>query len=253
MPYAVDHIIHYVNDPDRLIEEGRRVGLYAVKGGRHETRGTYNTLAHFNFGYVEWIGVYDWDLARKNRVPHSVIDRIIRSGRREGIVHLALRTSDIAGDVERFRQAGVTTVGPIHGQRRRPDGTLVTWRQLYLYDSTNDIELPFLIQWDRAEQPERETSLNPSVYGLIVRVNDLALADEWAKLFLWGKKDNFNAKTYQKDQMTLNSGNLLITFVKNKAVEPMNQNVAAIVWQGAEHRLPGSFHGVTLKSKNGEE
>ena len=63
--YKIDHIVHFVDNPEEAIKDLRKNGLHVVQGGRHEQWGTYNALCYFNTAYIELIGIHD-DMMRKS-------------------------------------------------------------------------------------------------------------------------------------------------------------------------------------------
>jgi hypothetical protein len=194
MSLIFDHLVHYVRDPNEAIRLSREIGLHAVEGGRHERRGTHNALCHFDLSYIEWIGIYDRHLADQNRVPHSVLHTISRASFREGLVRVALRTDRIDEDAEHYVKLGFEVIGPVDASRRRLDGSVVRWKQLYLAHPDQPFALPFLIQWEDREARRREdltarNVISPHPSGVTAiscvafAVRDLEIALAWSRWF----------------------------------------------------------------------
>ena len=57
-----------------------------------------------------------------------------------------MRAEDLDRVAKRLQAAGVATVGPRRGSRRRPDGVLLEWRTLHVGDGLEPA-VPFFIEW----------------------------------------------------------------------------------------------------------
>lgn len=147
--FELDHIVHFVKDPEKAAEQLRALGLVAVSGGKHEMWGTYNCLSYFGLSYIELIGVFDDALLKKSaEVTFSLHDTYKRMGYKEGLTRVALRSDDLERDAERFRVQGFEVDGPVGFSRTRPDGSVVSWKLLYVGNAEQSLDLPFFIQWD---------------------------------------------------------------------------------------------------------
>ncbi|MUK89738.1 hypothetical protein GMD78_15315 [Ornithinibacillus sp. L9] len=146
---ALDHIVLAgKNIEEDSTNYGRKFAIKAIKGGEHDEWGTYNYLAYFsNESYLEWLGIQDIEKAKNSANPliqHLVyeIDNHVLAP-----FQFALRTNNMDHYVEHFKDNNIPYHGPFFGQRKRPDGSNLTWRMLFpAYDHTKEM-LPFLIEW----------------------------------------------------------------------------------------------------------
>ncbi|MEK4229143.1 VOC family protein [Solibacillus sp. FSL H8-0538] len=147
--YKLDHIVHFVEQPEQAMAQLIEEGLHVVAGGKHEMWGTYNALCYFGTTYVELIGIYDEDLfteaAKTNYTLHASHEKRKRAS---GLTRFALRTYAIEEDAEKFRAAGFDVIGPETYSRTRPDESVVRWQLLHIGHPDSKIEYPFFIQWE---------------------------------------------------------------------------------------------------------
>lgn len=147
---ALDHIVIAAAGPGM---DGN--GLRVIPGGVHPNWGTANELAFLkNDCYVEWL--YVREAERANRSDNLLIQHLVRElvpGGQAKAFQLAFRTDNMSRFVEHFERNGISYVGPLHGSRQKPDGTMLAWQMVFpVYDMQVET-LPFLIQW---EQPVHE-------------------------------------------------------------------------------------------------
>lgn len=151
--YKLDHIVHFVDSPEKAVEEFKEQGLHVVQGGRHEQWGTYNALLFFGTAYIEFIGIYDQKKFKEAAaVPYTLHETYARNNFNNGLTRVAISTTTIEEDAERFRAAGFEVVGPDDFSRTRPDGSVVSWRLLHVGEKDGLMDLPFFIQWDQSEK-----------------------------------------------------------------------------------------------------
>lgn len=259
MDYQFDHVIHYVENPDEAKKSAQSLGIHAVSGGKHETRGTYNTLGYFGLSYIEWIGIFDEELLNQNKVPFSVIFSIDQNNYKEGIVRLAVRTTSIDRDAARFKEMGLEVIGPIQANRQQPSGEMVHWQQLYVNDPTSEVQLPFLIQWQEPDQ-SRQDSLESqgniaghpagelSLKEIRIGVNDLRTASRWAELFHFQQENIYleeGISSFDGVRLSLNGAD--IVFVP---AEHLGTGIRQAVFTGAEAKEEVSFYGATYTFTN---
>lgn len=153
MSLQFDHFVHLTPDPTKAAEDFQTVGLHAVQGGRHEHLGTYNTLSYFGLSYVELIGIFDEQLVKEaGSVKYSLRDTFIENNLQAGPQRIALRSNNLEALAEHFRAQGLEVNGPSDFSRKRPDGTLVTWKLLFAGKPSESITLPFFIEWDEKDE-----------------------------------------------------------------------------------------------------
>ncbi|MCF6411748.1 VOC family protein [Pseudalkalibacillus salsuginis] len=158
MILGFDHLIHFAYRPDQAMDKFRTLGFNAYTGGRHPNWGTHNCLSFFpGLRYIEWIGIED-DQAAKGS-DNVLIQQIVKdSTYREGFSNIALRTNDNFSLAVWLEERGYEIIGPVDGQRRKEDGSLLQWSMLFIKENENmPLRYPFFIQWGETdEQRERE-------------------------------------------------------------------------------------------------
>jgi len=167
----LDHVIWTGKDIEGISEKyGSEFAVKSVKGGEHDSWGTYNYLTFFsNSCYMEWLGIND--VERAENLDHPLIQHLVYTLNKEhqGPFQFALRTDKLDDYLEHFNKNNIPYKGPFHGQRKKPNGQLLSWRMLFpSYDFTKDETLPFLIEWDQSESERFEVSLinNQAITGL---------------------------------------------------------------------------------------
>lgn len=152
MSLQFDHFVHLIPDPKKAAEAFQSIGLHAVEGGKHEAHGTYNALCYFGLSYVELIGIFDEALVKEAAgVKYSLRDTFIENQLQPGPQRIALRSNNLTALAEHFRTLGLEVYGPSDFSRKRPDGSLVTWKLLFAGTPDEIIPLPFFIEWDEKD------------------------------------------------------------------------------------------------------
>ncbi|MGN1402360.1 MAG: VOC family protein [Bacillus sp. (in: firmicutes)] len=156
MGFQFDHVVHFVESPEEAKEELLRLGLHAVSGGKHESFGTYNSLSYFGLSYIELIGVFDKSLAElKAEAPYSLRESIAQGGYVEALTRIALRSENLEAEAERFRALGLEVHGPTPMSRKRTDGSVLTWKLLFVGKPDEQPDLPFFIQWEQSDEDRK--------------------------------------------------------------------------------------------------
>src|SRR4051794_29490436 len=146
MLLGIDHVVIACRDPDEAAAAlESRVGLAATGGGRHEALGTVNRLVWLGDAYLELVGVFDEELAARSWFGQPV--RAAVAERDGGLVTWAVSVDDL-DETLRWAPPDSGLVGPLDGDRRRPDGRVVRWR--LARPEAVSAAAPFLIEHDRA-------------------------------------------------------------------------------------------------------
>lgn len=221
--FTFDHLVHYVKDPTEALDSLKTHGIHGVEGGAHLNLGTHNTLSYFDLSYIEFLAVYDQDLFdQSEHLQHSLTASIINDHFAEGFTRFAAKTDDIEAVAQHFKENCLTVTGPIPLKRKRPDGSVLSWQLLFAGSDTEELELPFIIQWDdndevrRKDQTERgiiaphPAGVSFSHVTFAVRDAQLA-ASKWANLLNISERRNYvdqqlNAACYE---LELEGGNLI--------------------------------------------
>lgn len=163
MLLGIDHVVLATDDPDAAAAElERRLGLTAAGGGRHHALGTFNRLIWLGDAYLELIGVFDRDRAASSWLGPSVLEALARTG---GLATWAIAVDDLE-DALRWAPPDAGLVGPVDGERKRPDGQMVRWR--LAHPPILSPIAPFLIEhdetaaeWSAEERGERAAEKHP--------------------------------------------------------------------------------------------
>ncbi|GAB3441991.1 hypothetical protein GCM10027517_18620 [Phycicoccus ginsengisoli] len=167
MSYAAEH--------DGLQATAERlsklIGVDPVDGGIHPRFGTRNVilpLAHER--YVEVVEVLDHPASDKAPFGQAVRARSENGG---GWLGWVVAVDDITPVEQRIGRQSV------EGNRHRPDGVELRWRQLGVKGLISDPQLPFFVQWEDA-------SLHPSVGAHTdVTIEGLQIAGDPARVREW--------------------------------------------------------------------
>ncbi|MEO7069949.1 MAG: VOC family protein [Nostocoides sp.] len=138
----VDHVVYAAEHDgvaataDRL---GKLIGVEPVDGGNHPRFGTRNVIIPLRHDrYVEVVEVLDHPASYK--APFGQVVRA-RSEAGGGWLAWVIAVDDMA------RQEGRVGRDAVDGNRTRPDGVELHWRQLGIRGLQADPQLPFYVQW----------------------------------------------------------------------------------------------------------
>lgn len=146
-PLRFDHVVLGVRDLAQTTDALIAAGLVHAGGGEHTGRGTANSLFPLATGYLELLTVTDPDLARSHSPNRAQVAEAL-------CAHAALplgfafQVQDVTAAGAELRAGGQRVKGPVAMSRRNPDGTELTWRNLYVGATQWRTLLPFLITWD---------------------------------------------------------------------------------------------------------
>ena len=163
MLIGIDHVVIATDDPDEMAASiEQKLGLAATGGGRHDAFGTMNRLVWLGDAFLELIGVFDAELAGRSWLGRPVLDALERGG---GLVTWAIAVDDL-DDALRWAPPDGGLIGPIDGERRRPDERIVRWR--LARPEIVSPTAPFLIEhdldaaeWSAAERDARHAEQHP--------------------------------------------------------------------------------------------
>jgi len=183
--FRFDHLVIAVKDLERASIQFQELGFDVRPGGRHEGFGTRNAIIRFGLDYLELITVDDEQVAL--RTSRGALVEFLRD-HEIGLCAYALATDDLDGLARRAWRSGIAMDGPFDMQRRRPDGSLLSWRLLVPCGSQYFKPWPFFIQWRQSdgerlalETPGAHPNGAIGVASLDVAVHDLTRAFEWTE------------------------------------------------------------------------
>jgi hypothetical protein len=150
----LDHL-SYAAGPDGLTSTAERLGAFLGEefrdGGIHPRFGTVNMILPLCDGtYVEIVDVLDHPASDKAPFGQAVRARSELGG---GWLGWVVAVDDIAGVEQRLGREAVP------GNRHRPDGVELRWRQIGVRGLQSDPQLPFFVEWENGvEHPSSGSS-----------------------------------------------------------------------------------------------
>ncbi len=171
----LDHIV-FAAGPDGLAATAARLsatlGEEFVDGGVHPRFGTRNRILPLTDGtYLELVEVLDHPASDKAPFGQAVRARSELGG---GWLGWVVAVDDIAPLESRLGREAVK------GNRHRPDGTELLWKQLGVKGLQSDPQLPFFVEW------ESDSALHPSNGGTgKVALESLEIAGDPARVTEW--------------------------------------------------------------------
>jgi hypothetical protein len=174
----VDHV-SFAAEPDGLQATAARLsaalGVESVDGGIHPRFGTRNiVLPLMDERYVEVVDVLDHPASDKAPFGQAVRARTEAGG---GWMGWVVAMDDLTDAEQRLGRESV------QGNRHRPDGIELRWRQLGVKGLIADPQLPFLIQWQTGGElhPSASGPTNARLAGLQI-AGDPQRVTEWLGL-----------------------------------------------------------------------
>ncbi len=143
----LDHV-SYAAEADGLMATAERLGatlgVEPVDGGYHPRFGTRNVLLPVAGGrYVEVVEAMEHPSAEKEPFGQVVRARSLTGG---GWIGWVVAVDDIEPVEQRLGRLSVP------GNRHRPDGVELRWRQIGVAGMQADPQLPFLVCWESGPQ-----------------------------------------------------------------------------------------------------
>jgi hypothetical protein len=173
----VDHV-SYAAEHDGLRATAERlsklIGVAPVDGGVHPRFGTRNIILPLaNQNYVEVVEVLDHPASDKAPFGQAVRARSEAGG---GWLGWVVAVDDIAPAEQRLGREAV------QGNRHRPDGVELRWRQLGVKGLISDPQLPFFVQWeDMSVHPSNGAQSDVAIESLQI-AGDPERVREWLGL-----------------------------------------------------------------------
>jgi hypothetical protein len=171
----LDHIV-FAAGPDGLRGTSKRLsdllGEDVRDGGVHPRFGTRNAILPLTGGtYFEVVEVLDHPASDKAPFGQAVRARSEAGG---GWMGWVVAVDDLAPFEERLGREAV------NGNRHRPDGIELLWKQLGVRGLQSDPQLPFFIQWltDPANHPSTGATGEVALEALEI-AGDRARVSDW--------------------------------------------------------------------------
>jgi hypothetical protein len=171
----LDHIV-FAAGPDGLAATTARLGALLGEefrdGGIHPRFGTRNVVLPLLDGtYLEAVEVLDHPASDKAPFGQAVRARSELGG---GWLGWVVSVVDIAPQEQRLGREAV------RGNRHRPDGVELVWKQLGVKGLQSDPQLPFFVEWESGpeDHPSAGASGNVSLSALEI-AGDPARVSDW--------------------------------------------------------------------------
>jgi Glyoxalase-like domain len=147
----LDHV-SYVASHDQISDVvnriGSQIGTAFVDGGIHPKFGTRNfTAPLLNGQYIEIVCPLDHPATDATPFGKAVKRKADSGG---GWLTWVFSVSDISLIEDKFGRKAV------EGNRRKPDGTELRWKQIGVNEITEEKDLPFFIQWLVTNHPSSD-------------------------------------------------------------------------------------------------
>ena len=171
----LDHV-SYVTSHEQIADTvqrlGSRISTVFLDGGIHPRFGTRNFTAPLKFGqYIEVVCPLDHPVTEQTPWGKAVTKKANEGG---GWLTWVFSTNDITPIENIFGRKA------IEGNRTRPDGTELRWKQIGVREISESRELPFFIEWLTNTHPSNQ-GVPTSTIEQIDIVDPKQLSDSWFK------------------------------------------------------------------------
>ena len=185
----LDHV-SYVASHDQISDVvnriGSQIGTAFVDGGMHPKFGTRNfTAPLLNGQYIEVVCPMDHPATDSTPFGRAVKKKADEGG---GWMTWVLATDNISKVEKNLGRKAVD------GQRKKPNGSILQWKQLGVLDILEDSQQPFYIEWVSKEHPSSDGIAHANLSELfIVGEEDSILKslNEFKEIVLKNTKFNF--------------------------------------------------------------
>jgi len=159
----LDHV-SYVASHDQISDVvnriGSQIGTAFVDGGMHPKFGTRNfTAPLLNGQYIEVVCPMDHPATDSTPFGRAVKKKAEEGG---GWMTWVLATENISKIEENLGRKA------IDGQRKKPDGSLLSWKQIGVLEILDDPQQPFYIQWISGDHPSNDGTASAKLLDITV-------------------------------------------------------------------------------------
>jgi len=178
----LDHV-SYVASHDQISDVvnriGSQIGTAFVDGGIHPKFGTRNfTAPLLNGQYIEIVCPLDHPATDATPFGRAVKKKADEGG---GWLTWVVSTSNITEiEISLGREA-------VFGQRKKPDGSLLQWKQLGVLDLLEDPGQPFYVEWISNSHPSTDGSAHAKLIEIVIESSqhsDLKLLEDIQNKFI---------------------------------------------------------------------
>ena len=159
----LDHV-SYVSSHEQIADTVQRIGAQLstafVDGGIHPSFGTRNFTAPLQNGqYVEIVCPLEHPAAEESAFGKAVAKKAIEGG---GWLTWVISTDEISALESSLGRSAIV------GHRRRPDGSVLKWKQLGVRDLLFSARSPFFIQWLTSNHPSSDGVATAAIDTLVI-------------------------------------------------------------------------------------
>lgn len=160
----IDHV-SYVTSHSQISDVINRIGLLIgspfIDGGIHPRFGTRNFTAPLKNGqYIEVVCPIDHPATDQTNFGIAVKQKTLNGG---GWFAWVIRTTDIAEIEKRIERKA------IDGDRVKPNGTKLKWKQLGVKELSKNGHFPFFVQWQSDNHPSKDLEAQASISAINLR------------------------------------------------------------------------------------
>jgi hypothetical protein len=185
----LDHV-SYVASHDQISDVvnriGSQIGTAFIDGGIHPKFGTRNfTAPLLNGQYIEVVCPMDHPATDSTPFGRAVKKKAEEGG---GWMTWVLATENISKVEENLGRKAVD------GQRKKPNGSILQWKQLGVLDILEDSQQPFYIEWISKEHPSSDGIAHANLSELYIVGEEesiLKSLNEFKEVLLQNTKFNF--------------------------------------------------------------
>jgi hypothetical protein len=157
----IDHV-SYVASHDQISDVINRIGLSIgspfIDGGMHPRFGTRNFTAPLKNGqYIEVVCPIDHPATDQTNFGIAVKQKALSGG---GWFAWVIRTSNIEEIEKRIDRKA------IDGDRIKPDGAKLKWKQLGVKELSKNGHFPFFVQWLSENHPSKDLEAKASITSI---------------------------------------------------------------------------------------
>ena len=157
----IDHV-SYVTSHDQISDVINRIGLLIgspfIDGGMHPRFGTRNFTAPLKNGqYIEVVCPIDHPATDQTNFGIAVKQKALSGG---GWFAWVIRTSNIEEIEKRIDRKA------IDGDRVKPDGAKLKWKQLGVKELSKNGHFPFFVQWLSENHPSKDLEAKASITSI---------------------------------------------------------------------------------------
>ena len=201
----IDHV-SYVTSHDQISDVINRIGLLIgspfIDGGMHPRFGTRNFTAPLKNGqYIEVVCPIDHPATDQTNFGIAVKQKALSGG---GWFAWVIRTSNIEEIEKRIDRKA------IDGDRVKPDGAKLKWKQLGVKVLSKNGHFPFFVQWLSENHPSKDLEAKASI-------TSINLNGSKKELNSWIDSDvsRYNQVKLVEDSTSIDSEITSVTFESN--------------------------------------